>query len=95
MALRNAFDNLGTEQALRRIANLLTFSRDAADRIQVSVGNSPSVIVYNTNTSTALQANASPAWFGNSTWNAMDARETQRINMRGVADATRKNRWTY
>lgn len=95
MALRNAFDNLSTEQALRRIANLLTFSRDAADRIQVSVGNSPSVIVYNNNSSTALQASNTPSWFSNSAWNVVDARETQRLNMRGVADATRKNRWTY
>jgi hypothetical protein len=95
MALRNAFDNLGTEQALRRIANLLTFARDQQDRIRVSVDNQAAVTVYNTNTSTASQANTSPGWFGNSTWNAMDARETQRISMRGVADATRKNRWTY
>ena len=95
MALRNAFDNLSTEQALRRIANLLTFSRDQQDRIQVSVGNSPAVIVYNNNSSTALQISNTPSWFANSTWSVMDARETQRLNMRGVADATRKNRWTY
>ena len=95
MALRNAFDNLSTEQALRRIANLLTFSRDAQDRIQVSVGNAPQTLVYNQNTTTNAQGNNTQAWFSSSTWSAMDARETQRINMRGVADATRKNRWTY
>lgn len=95
MALRNAFDNLGTEQALRRIANLLTFARDANDRIRVTVDNQAAVTVYNQNSSTNAQGNNTQVWFSSSTWSAMDARETQRINMRGVADATRKNRWTY
>lgn len=97
MALRNAFDNLSTEEAIRKLANLLTFSRDAADRIRVTTDNSSSIIslVYANNSTTSTQASNTPSWFNANAWNVIDARETQRLNMRGLADNTRKNRWTY
>jgi hypothetical protein len=97
MALRNAFDNLSTEEAIRKLANLLTFSRDAADRIRVTTDNSSTIIslVYANNSTTSTQASTTPSWFNANAWNVVDARETQRLNMRGLADNTRKNRWTY
>ena len=97
MALRNAFDNLSTEEAIRKLANLLTFSRDAADRIRVTTDNSSTIIslVYANNSTTSTQANNTPSWFNANAWNVIDARETQRLSMRGLADNARKNRWTY
>lgn len=94
MTLRNAFDSLSTESALRKIANLLTFARDASDRIRIIVDGG-SISVYNRNSSTDMPATNLPLPFANHTWNAQDARETQRIQMRLNADLTRKNRWTY
>ena len=94
MTLRNAFDNLGTESALRRIANLLTFARDSADRIRVAV-DSGSIVVYARGTSTNIATDTTGTPFLSTMWNAQDARETQRITMRPTADFVRKNRWTY
>lgn len=94
MALRNAFDNLGTESALRRIANLLTFARDSNDRIRVVVDNS-AITVYNRATSTNMtNDNASP-YQSSTSWNATDARDPLRQQYRANANFTAKNRWTY
>jgi hypothetical protein len=92
--LRNAFDTLSTESALRKIANLLTFARDANDRIRVAV-DTGTVAVYNRNSSTGLQGNDSPTAFSNHSWNMQDARETQKIQMKLNADMIKRNRWTY
>ena len=94
MALKNAFDNLSTEAALRRIANLLTFARDASDRIRVSV-DTGTVSVYNRNSTTSMSASDLQLPFAASSWSQQDARETQRVQMRLNADNVRRNRWTY
>lgn len=94
MALKNAFDNLSTEAAIRKLANLLTFARDSADRIRTIVDGG-SISVYNRNSSTALQGNDSPSAFSNHSWNMQDARETQKIQMKLNSDMIKRNRWTY
>ena len=94
MALKNAFDNLSTEAAIRKLVNLLTFARDQSDRILVNI-NAGSVGVYNRNSSTALQGNDSPSAFSNHSWNMQDARETQKIQMKLNSDTIKGNRWTY
>ena len=94
MPLRNAFDNLSTESALRRIANLLTFARDSLDRIRVIV-DSGTVTVYNRGSSADMVNSALPVPFSSVSWNAMDARETQRVAMRANSDAVKRSRWTY
>jgi hypothetical protein len=94
--LRNAFDNLGTEAALRRIANLLTFARDQQDRIRVTLDtNNANNIVYNRGSSTTQQGTDSPLPFSALTWNAMDARETQKNAMRTNSELIKRNRWTF
>jgi hypothetical protein len=95
MALRNAFDNLGTESALRRIANLLTFARDSNDRIRVTVDGQPGVTVYARNNSTNMQNDSSVSYYSASSWNATDSREPLRLQYRANADFTKRNRWTY
>ena len=92
--IRNAFDNLGTESALRRIANLLTFARDSSDRIRTIV-DSGTLTVYARASSSDLTNNNTGVPFSSVSWNAMDARETQRVAMRANADAVRRSRWTY
>lgn len=94
MALKNAFDNLSTEAAIRKLVNLLTFARDSSDRIMVNV-NSGAVAVYNRNSSTAMQGNDTQSAFSNHSWNLQDARETEKIQMKLNADMIRRNRWTY
>jgi len=94
MALRNAFDNLGTESALRRIANLLTFARDSNDRIRVIVDSQPAVTVYNRNSSGSVQ-NSTQNYNDPSSWNNVDARDPLRQQYRTNANFTAKNRWTY
>ena len=91
--IRNAFDNLGTESALRRIANLLTFARDQNDRILVSVTGSPQI--YNRNSSTTVTGNDSQVHFSGASWNIMDSREAQRVALRTASDAVRRGRWTF
>mgnify|MGYP003331469889 CR=1 FL=1 len=96
MALKNAFDNLSTEAAIRKLANLLTFARDSQDRIRVTVdNNNANNSVYMGGSTTRMDAGYNPAFFSAAAWNIMDSRETQRISMRIAADAVRKNRWTY
>ena len=95
MALKNAFANLGTENALRRIVNLLTFSRDSADRIRVVIDNQPAQTVYNRNTSTNMTADASVQYQTSSSWNSVDAREPLKLSHAARADFVKKNRWTY
>lgn len=95
MALRNAFDNLGTESALRRIANLLTFARDSNDRIRVIVDGQPGVTVYARNTGTNMTNDNSTSYYSSSSWNATDSREPLRQQYRANANFTAKNRWTY
>lgn len=94
MALRNAFDNLGTESALRRIANLLTFARDSNDRIRVVVDNS-AMTVYNRGTSTNMTNDTSSLYQSNTSWNAIDGRDPLRQQYRANANFTARNRWTY
>jgi len=99
MALRNAFDNLGTEQALRRIANLLTFARDSSDRVKVAVEIMPTTnIRLNTvtgNQGASVNAQATPGWYDLYSASVVEPREIQRLTMRGLSDNVRKNRWTY
>jgi len=95
MALKNAFANLGTENALRRIINLLTFARDAQDRIRVQVDNAPHVTVYNRNSGTNMLGDPSQTWQGNSSWNAIDAREPMKMQHVQRSDFVKRNRWTY
>lgn len=92
--LRNAFDSLSTESALRKIASLLTFARDSLDRIRIIV-DAGTISVYNRNSTTNMGGDVLPVPFTNHSWNAQDARETQRVQMRLNADFVRKNRWTY
>lgn len=95
MALKNAFANLGTENALRRIVNLLTFARDSNDRIRVIVDNQAAVTVYNRNTSTNMTNDTSVAYQASSSWNSVDAREPLKLSHAARADFVKKNRWTY
>lgn len=95
MALRNAFDNLGTEAALRRLANLLTFARDAQDRVRVIVDSMPQATVYNRNTSTSVQASTGQAWYANSAWSDRDGREEIMLQYKQRADFVKRNRWTF
>jgi len=94
MALKNAFDNLATENALRKIISLLTFARDSNDRIRTTVDGG-SISLYNRNSSTNMGGDVLPIPFANHTWNAQDARETQKIQMKLNADQIKRNRWTY
>jgi hypothetical protein len=95
MALRNAFDNLGTESALRRIANLLTFARDSNDRIRVTVDGQPGVSVFARNNSTNMINDSSVSYYSASSWNATDSREPLRQQYRANMNLTQRNRWTY
>lgn len=95
MTLRNAFDSLGTESALRRIANLLTFARDSADRIRVVVDSSITSLVYNRNSTTATQGNTSNVWYNASSWSDRDGREEIMLQYKQRADFNKRNRWTY
>lgn len=96
MALRNAFDGLATENGLRRIANLLTFARDAQDRIRMTVDviNSPIQANVYARASTSSVQQVSLAFMDSLAWNLQDARETQRVQM-AATSALAKQRWTY
>lgn len=97
MALKNAFANLGTENALRRIVNLLTFARDANDRIRTVVdsGTINNAVVYNRGTSTNMTADVSTQYQTSLSWNAVDAREPLKLSHAARADFVKRNRWTY
>lgn len=95
MALKNAFANLGTENALRRIINLLTFARDGQDRIRVSLDNQPAVTVYNRNSGSNMTNDISAQYQTNGSWNAIDAREPLKLNHAARSDFVKRNRWTY
>lgn len=95
MTLRNAFDELGTESALRRIANLLTFARDANDRIRVSLDNGPMVSVYARNAGGVMYGSDSTPYYGAHGWNAIDAREQTSRQYRLNMIQTRQTRWTF
>jgi hypothetical protein len=95
MALKNAFENLGTENALRRIANLLTFARTSSDQIRTVVDSGTvTANVYSRNSTTNQQNDASPNWYTINTWNMIDAREPLKTQMNAAAADARKNRWT-
>jgi hypothetical protein len=94
--LRNAFDNLSTESALRRIVNLLNFARDAQDRVRVTLDtNNATNLVYNRNSSSSMHALGSELYFGGSSWNAMDARMPVIQQFKAMSDIVKRNRWTY
>lgn len=95
MTLRNAFDNLGTESALRRIVNLLTFARDSADRIRVVVDSQPAVYVYNRSSGTSIQSGTGELWYSALSWNIVDAREPLVMQNKSRADFIKRNRWTF
>jgi hypothetical protein len=94
MALRNAFDNLGTESALRRIASMLNFARTSSDQLRVIVDNQQAVSIYSRNSSTTL-TNSTLNYNDAAAWNAVDARDPIRQQYRANANFTAKNRWTY
>jgi hypothetical protein len=95
MALRNAFENLGTENALRRIANLLTFARTSSDQIRAVVDSGTVTSnVYNRTTTVAQQNDPSPTWYNNNTWNMIDAREPLKTSINAAAADARSRRWT-
>lgn len=93
MGLKNAFDNLGTESALRRIANLLTFARDSLDRPRVVV-DSGSVTIYNRASSNNQAGQDGTSYYSAVTWNSVDAREPLRAQYRSNATYVRQTRWT-
>lgn len=93
MALRNLFDNLATEGGLRRIANLLTFARDAQDRIRAVV-DSGSVTIYNRASSTNLTSSDGTQYNTSTTWNITDARDPLRQSYRANVLEVRNKRWT-
>jgi hypothetical protein len=93
MPLKNAFDNLGTESALRRIANLLNFARDPADRIRVSV-DAGAIVIYNRANSNSMQGFDSNSYNNATSWNVVDARDPLRQQLRYNANYTRQSRWT-
>lgn len=95
MTLRNAFDSLGTESALRRIANLLTFARDGQDRIRVIIDNAQHMLVYNRNSTTSVQSNTGSSWYNSSAWSDRDGREEIMLQYKQRADFVKRNRWTY
>jgi len=94
MALRNAFDNLGTESALRRIANLLNFARTSSDQIRTVV-DSGSVTIYNRASGTNMTNDTSLSYQSSTSWNSTDAREPLRQQYRSNTMFVAKNRWTY
>lgn len=75
MMLRNMFDMVATEGTLRQLLRQLTFAKDLQDRLRVSVDAIPAVTIYNASTVTTMQnANTSPALWGATSWNTVDAR---------------------
>lgn len=93
MALKNAFDNLGTESALRRIANLLTFARDNNDRIRTIVDGG-AISLYNRSSGTNMTNDNSTQYQTSTSWNAVDAREPLRQQHRNYTNYVRQTRWT-
>lgn len=93
MPLKNAFDNLGTESALRRIANLLTFPRDGSDRQRIIVDGG-ALTIYNRGSSTNMTNNDSTSYNNSTSWNVVDGRDPLRQQMRYNANYTRQSRWT-
>ena len=94
MALRNAFENLGTESTLRRILNMLTFARDSNDRLRTIVDNQPPVVLNMRSNTTQMNGNTE-LWYSAGSWNITDAREDLRIQHNQRADFVKRNRWTY
>jgi hypothetical protein len=100
MALRNAFDNLATESSLRRLANLLTFARDSADRIRVvvdggTIGGTVQSNIFNVaSTASPTGGNSSP-YYSSVSWNSVDARESLRLSHTQRSDFVKRNRWTF
>jgi len=99
MALRNAFDNLSTEEAIRRLANLLTFSRDSGDRIRVIADTNTTIVTRSAmlagSAGNSANGATTPIWYDTYSPTVVEPREVQRLQMRGLADNVRKNRWTY
>lgn len=95
--LKNAFDGIATESALRRIANLLTFARDSQDRIRIVVdsGTINNSVVYNRGSTTSMASDASTLPYSANSWNAMDGREPVKQQYRLNTIQVRNNRWTF
>lgn len=92
MTLRNAFQDLGTEAMLRKILRAVSFAKDSADRIYVTVANQPPVSVYAGNTGTNLTGQfVSPYAFN--TWNLHDIR-AEYMEMSHQSFQATRSRWT-
>ena len=95
MALVNAFGGLGLEETLRQILRAVSFARDSADRLRVSVDNAPQSLVYMNNSSTSFvgSTGTSPTYHTPSSWNSVDARvEIHELSQQNYQMT--RNRWT-
>ena len=91
MALRNAFSEMATEFTLRKLLEQMRFSKDASDRMRVTVDGAPQVTVYGANVNATLGTNIAP--YSSSSWNIMDARaEMQEITQQNFIMT--RNRWS-
>lgn len=92
MALRNAFEELGTEGTLRKILRAVQFAKDGADRMQVNVANQPTVSVNVANQGASLNGIAVVP-YNPQAWNAHDIRaEYQEFSHQSFQAA--RSRWT-
>ena len=91
MALRNAFEGIGTEGTLRRILQAVSFARDANDRMRVVVDSGT---ISGLNQINWGQNNSQPNYYGTGSPNSMDMRDMYRQAMRTNMLLVRENRWT-
>lgn len=92
MTLRNAFADLGTEYTLRKILRAVSFARDGADRLYVSISNQPPVTLQAGNANTPLGSQFQTPYSQNA-WNLHDIRAEYQESTHQSFQATR-NRWT-
>lgn len=93
MALRNAFEELGTEGTLRKILRAVQFAKDSADRMQVVVSNQATVSVVAANQGNSLNG-LGVAPYAPTAWNAHDVRaEYQELSHQSFQSGPRV-RWT-
>lgn len=89
----NLFGELGLEATQRQILRAVQYARDINDRLRVVVDNQPPVVVYNQNTSTVQNGNATQAPYSASSWNLIDQREIVRQQSE-LAFMQSRSRWT-
>lgn len=99
MALRNAFDLLGTESTLRKILSAVTFAKSSSDQLRV-VTDSGSTVAVSSGTISVFGANVNGvvgatnvAPYAGTSWNDHDIREQYQVQTQQNFMITR-NRWT-